>query len=926
MTALSLDSASPSRDAVPRPSGSASADDQGSRRGSNIAPAALRRPVGRLSRRLLFRALFALILIVAALFPLPRLIGAPVLFRSGFVTTLPAAASAQFPLQAVSRQDIGPGIVHETFVVTGESPQAIHVVRVERDNPFVTLTASLGRDQVEGTESVLNQARRVHKPGQSVVAGVNADFFASAPIAGQPVGIHMERGELVVSPNGRPVFGIDKDGNPVIRMAELRGEVWREGSFEDELFARAPIDEVNRPLTRLEMVLYTPRLGADTPPVNGTLVTLRGIGGPLTPGATHTGVVVATDAIRSGNGMRARIPDDGVVLAARGPTQVLLDELTPGEWVHFRVELADPLQDVANAVAGWPILLQDGAKTELNGADPLVAGRHPRTAVGYNDAELLLVTVDGRQPGYANGMNLHELADLMAALGATDALNLDGGGSTTMLVRPPGRFEPAVVNRPSDGHERTVANALFVLSSAPAGTLTRLIPVPAHDTAVHPISEHGLGDTTVRVLLGSRLPLSVLGQDARHGPVPVDPERVLWSATGAGDVLFNAEGDIVFGSAGDVVFGSGEGISASGPAGPPTDGLRPGSTPGATGEGAAPPVAPEGSANPHFVAAERPGTAVIRARSGLASGTLEVEVVEAPAIIYLRSDVVNVAAGETIALVPSGLDERGRPVWLNPEQLEWSVGADGIGVASISSTGVVTGLSAGEAFVQGRIGTATATARIVVDKPPVPLPSFHSPDSWFANAARARASITSAAPPEPIPAPIGAGASNSGAGASNSGAGPRDGDVSGTATVASSGTDSVLKLQYDFTGAEGATAAAYVQAVEPVPLPDRPGAIGVWVYADNNEHWLRANVFDGEGTRHVVDFTPVGGITWKGWRWVTAPLPQDIPLPVAFERIYVAEIHRHRQTPGILYFDRLQALYTTPQPGCDPDGAPNAGC
>jgi exopolysaccharide biosynthesis protein len=87
------------------------------------------------------------------------------------------------------------------------------------------------------------------------------------------------------------------------------------------------------------------------------------------------------------------------------------------------------------------------------------ASRHPRTAVGVapDQSTLWLVVVDGRQPEHSLGMTLPELAGLFGALGAPEALNLDGGGSSVMVLR--GR----VVSRPSDaGGERAVVNALVL--------------------------------------------------------------------------------------------------------------------------------------------------------------------------------------------------------------------------------------------------------------------------------------------------------------------------------------------------------------------------------------------------------------------------------------------------------------------------------
>jgi exopolysaccharide biosynthesis protein len=90
--------------------------------------------------------------------------------------------------------------------------------------------------------------------------------------------------------------------------------------------------------------------------------------------------------------------------------------------------------------------------------DDILKGRAPRTAIGITaDQRLLLVTVNGRQPHISVGMTLDELANLLIELGALEAMNLDGGGSTTMTVRN------LVLNLPSDGKERAVSNAIVVV-------------------------------------------------------------------------------------------------------------------------------------------------------------------------------------------------------------------------------------------------------------------------------------------------------------------------------------------------------------------------------------------------------------------------------------------------------------------------------
>ena len=202
-----------------------------------------------------------------------------------------------------------------------------------------------------------------------------------------------------------------------------------------------------------ELVAYTPDWGAALPRI-GRRVTVRG------------GVVVP--------GGGGRVPGDGFVLAGTGDGAAFLRRLAaPGAPVALDLGLrgAAAPPDGGGIVGGGPRLLARGrvrVRAAAEGFAPLsapgfygtfVAARQPRTLAGVRaDGTLILVTVDGRRPGWSAGVTLAEAARLMRSLGARDALNLDGGGSSAMTVR--GR----VVSRPSDaGGERPVSDALVVL-------------------------------------------------------------------------------------------------------------------------------------------------------------------------------------------------------------------------------------------------------------------------------------------------------------------------------------------------------------------------------------------------------------------------------------------------------------------------------
>jgi hypothetical protein len=143
----------------------------------------------------------------------------------------------------------------------------------------------------------------------------------------------------------------------------------------------------------------------------------------------------------------------------------------------------DPAIPLYNALSGKTRLVEDGVNVANDDSE-----LHPRTAVGIKaDGKLLLLTVDGREPGRSMGMTLGELADAVIHFGARDAISFDGGGSTTFVMDDPAtpQNDPKVMNLPSDkladgkyGKERAVGNSLVVFAHIkPRPTTLRAVPV-----------------------------------------------------------------------------------------------------------------------------------------------------------------------------------------------------------------------------------------------------------------------------------------------------------------------------------------------------------------------------------------------------------------------------------------------------------------
>jgi len=280
---------------------------------------------------------------------------------------------------------------------------------------------------------------------RGALAAVNGGYFGPN---GDPLGCVMVNGEVVNEPDpNHTCAGFTVDGTPVFDQVQLQALV-RTPDGE------TPVTGVNRERRADELIVYRPSFDQTT----GT----NAFGAE----AIVKGGVVTERVDLRGN---STIPADGLVLSGHGRGRSwIMQNLTPGTPVLVRMRFvsrsSDPRWDrVIHAIGGGPHLLASGLVSDEGFTNTLVGRRHPRTALGVlPDGRILLLVVDGRSPPHSLGMTLVELALEMRRLGAVDAMNLDGGGSSTMVVS--GR----VVNLPSDENgERAVATSLLVLPTGP---------------------------------------------------------------------------------------------------------------------------------------------------------------------------------------------------------------------------------------------------------------------------------------------------------------------------------------------------------------------------------------------------------------------------------------------------------------------------
>lgn len=339
-----------------------------------------------------------------------------------------------------SSRSVTPGLDYRAFRRgTPQGPLRIHVLRLDPSQPGLQFAPVLARSaQGFGMEPVSKIVER-HK----AIAGINGAYFARN---GLPLGLLMINGEVITGPlYARTVLAL---GNrPIIERTALSAylEIPPNQSLD--------LDGINQPRMDDQIVVYTERWGERTPPESRSDSLEISIDAQGRAGARAKGNLV--------------IPRGGFVISAVGiQAHWLAEAVQPGATVRLKTALSDYWEGARTAIGGGPRLLEAG-RTQITAVPErfqkdVAQGLAPRTAVGITaESKILLVAVDGRAPNRSIGMTLDELAELMKELGAVEAMNLDGGGSTTFVL------EGKTLNAPSDGVERPVSNALLIWSTQP---------------------------------------------------------------------------------------------------------------------------------------------------------------------------------------------------------------------------------------------------------------------------------------------------------------------------------------------------------------------------------------------------------------------------------------------------------------------------
>lgn len=447
---------------------------------------------------------------------------------------LPARANAyQLISKTTSEEIIAEGVVLQTVKLkTSDGPLNIYILKADLTNPYLKVDTLVGQDgTLEKNQSVTAMARRA-----GAVAAINGDFFQMKD-GGRPIGLLYQGGRFLESPamrNDMFGFGIDREQKPVLEVFGFSGEVVA-GNGKSY-----PLAGINKPEYLLmsgassdtdSLHIYNSAWGSTS---RGSL--------PETSGVVEAVVRRgAIELVLTGQPGVA-IPSDGYIIRGHGEaSHYILENLPVGAKVSYSNKVYPDGEKLFAALGGQSLLVENG---RIPGSfTQNIAGNNARTAVGISrdGKNLFLVAVERQVASdgtmISRGMTQEELASFLVSQNIWRAVNLDGGGSTTMAARYLGDFEVSLVNQPQGAVQRLVPNSIGLFSTAPQGTLKGLVVKgPA------------------MMLSGDSAEFIVKGYDQYYNPVRITPNTITWSTSPSngqftGNIFTPAKGGSVLVSA-----------------------------------------------------------------------------------------------------------------------------------------------------------------------------------------------------------------------------------------------------------------------------------------------------------------------------------------------------------------------------------------
>lgn len=392
---------------------------------------------------------------------------------------------------------------------TADGIAKVNVVEVNLKNPYIVVDSMGGKEGMMGNRQTMTQMSKE----RGAVAAINGDFF-TVTAEGAPFGTHIQSGKMVTSPgyiSPKNTFALDKNQIPSIGRLDFDALVTAVNGSTFQLFGVNKTQYQagfrftgNSHLNRLHM--YTDQWNMKN--WVGDSLNL-----PYTVVLVQNGVV--TQILE--NKAVEKIPAGAYLLLGHGEAENYLKQnVAIGDLLQ--VDFAfNPAEELQMAIDGSSLLVKDGQK--VNHTTP---GRNARTAVGYSQDNRYMYMITVERSKESIGMTFAELSDFLAQRGMWQAVNLDGGGSTTLVSRKLGDFNATTAMLPSQDTERLVPNGLGIFSTAPKGSLLGWnIHVPK------------------RVMFNETAAISLKAYDEYYNPLQPNEVPVEWKIPDS--ILFNQD-------------------------------------------------------------------------------------------------------------------------------------------------------------------------------------------------------------------------------------------------------------------------------------------------------------------------------------------------------------------------------------------------
>ncbi|MEW5954169.1 MAG: stalk domain-containing protein [Bacillota bacterium] len=389
---------------------------------------------------------------------------------------------------------------------TADGPAKIHVVEIDLNNPYVQLGVIPGAGKLTQRLNVSAMAKNT-----GAVAAINGDFY-NTRAEGSPIGPTVIDRRWVTSPSkleGIYALGITGDRMAHIEPFTFEGKVTAPNGKELELAGLNKTIYWEEPhgahSHAHKLHLYNDMWGGKTRGNDSYTIPTEML--------VDQGRVVS---IVKGQYIDSPVPQGMYILRGHGlAAGFLLDNFKPGDPADITYA-CQPQRDWSMVIGGHALLVDLGAAVPYTKDISALGGVRARTAAGISrdGKKLWLVGVEGRTAA-SKGLTPGNLSRFLVEIGTWRALNLDGGGSSTMVARPLGEWETRRVFTPEQTTERLVVNALGVFTSAPEGSLKGLA-LPGVDL----------------LLVNEQVPLNLRAYDEYYNPVDVSALPVEWQISG----------------------------------------------------------------------------------------------------------------------------------------------------------------------------------------------------------------------------------------------------------------------------------------------------------------------------------------------------------------------------------------------------------